>query len=78
MCCLCILFSGLLYMLFAVLLGAVCTREALLSDYMIASKVSDERNLFCWCDVMWCDVMWCDVMWCDVTVIYYRLLSNSH
>lgn len=26
-------------MLFALLLGAVCTREALLTDYMIASKV---------------------------------------
>ena len=31
--------SGMLYMLFALLLGAVCTREALLTDYMIASKV---------------------------------------
>ena len=26
-------------MLFVLLLGAVCTREALLTDYMIASKV---------------------------------------
>lgn len=38
--------SGLLYMLFAVLLGAVCTREALLSDYMIASKVALVGVLF--------------------------------
>ncbi|XP_028405963.1 solute carrier family 12 member 8-like [Dendronephthya gigantea] len=38
--------SGLLYMLFALLLGAVCTREALLSDYMIASKVALVGVLF--------------------------------
>lgn len=38
--------SGLLYMLFAVLLGAVCTRQALLSDYMIASKVALVGVLF--------------------------------
>ena len=31
--------SGMLYILFVILLGAVCTREALVSDYMIASKV---------------------------------------
>ncbi|EDO46430.1 predicted protein, partial [Nematostella vectensis] len=37
---------GLLYILFAVLLGAVCTREALLTDYMIASKVSLVGVLF--------------------------------
>lgn len=35
--------SGILYMLFALLLGAVCTREALLSDYMIASKASKTK-----------------------------------
>ncbi|KXJ09588.1 Solute carrier family 12 member 8, partial [Exaiptasia diaphana] len=31
-------FSGMLYIIFAVLLGAVCTRAALIADYMIASK----------------------------------------
>lgn len=39
-------FSGMLYILFAVLLGAVCTRYALLTDYMIASKVSLVGVLF--------------------------------
>lgn len=39
-------FSGLLYILFAVLLGAVCTRYSLVTDYMIASKVSLVGVLF--------------------------------
>lgn len=39
-------FSGMLYILFAVLLGAVCTRYALVTDYMIASKVSLVGVLF--------------------------------
>lgn len=39
-------FSGMLYILFAVLLGAVCSRYALLTDYMIASKVSLVGVLF--------------------------------
>lgn len=39
-------FSGLLYILFAVLLGAVCTRYSLITDYMIASKVSLVGVLF--------------------------------
>lgn len=39
-------FSGMLYILFAVLLGAVCTRYALVADYMIASKVSLVGVLF--------------------------------
>ena len=38
--------SGMLYILFAVLLGAVCTRYALVTDYMIASKVSLVGVLF--------------------------------
>lgn len=38
--------SGLLYILFAVLLGAVCTRYSLITDYMIASKVSLVGVLF--------------------------------
>lgn len=36
----------MLYILFAVLLGAVCSRYALLTDYMIASKVSLVGVLF--------------------------------
>ena len=36
----------MLYILFAVLLGAVCTRYALITDYMIASKVSLVGVLF--------------------------------
>ncbi|CAH3179258.1 unnamed protein product [Porites lobata] len=39
-------FSGMLYILFALLLGAVCSRHALLTDYMIASKVSLVGVLF--------------------------------
>ena len=39
-------YSGMLYILFALLLGAVCTRYALLTDYMIASKVSLVGVLF--------------------------------
>lgn len=39
-------FSGMLYILFAVLLGAVCSRYALVTDYMIASKVSLVGVLF--------------------------------
>ncbi|KAL9962137.1 hypothetical protein ACROYT_G031215 [Oculina patagonica] len=39
-------FSGMLYILFAVLLGAVCTRYSLVTDYMIASKVSLVGVLF--------------------------------
>ena len=45
MLCLLVL-SGMLYILFAVLLGAVCTRYALVTDYMIASKVSLVGVLF--------------------------------
>ena len=36
----------MLYILFAVLLGAVCSRYALVTDYMIASKVSLVGVLF--------------------------------
>ena len=39
-------YSGMLYIIFALLLGAVCTRYALLTDYMIASKVSLVGVLF--------------------------------
>ena len=39
-------YSGMLYILFALLLGAVCSRHALLTDYMIASKVSLVGVLF--------------------------------
>jgi len=39
-------YSGMLYILFALLLGAVCSRHALLADYMIASKVSLVGVLF--------------------------------
>ena len=41
-----VVYSGMLYILFALLLGAVCSRHALLTDYMIASKVSLVGVLF--------------------------------
>lgn len=41
-----LVYSGMLYILFALLLGAVCSRHALLTDYMIASKVSLVGVLF--------------------------------
>lgn len=44
--CFFLFYSGMLYILFALLLGAVCTRYALLTDYMIASKVSLVGVLF--------------------------------
>ncbi|EDV23497.1 uncharacterized protein TRIADDRAFT_27374, partial [Trichoplax adhaerens] len=38
--------SGFLYLLFAILLGSVCTNDALVSDYLIASRVSWITVLF--------------------------------
>ena len=41
--CVCHVYSTLLYLVFAIVLGATCTREALQTDYLIAEKV---RNAF--------------------------------